>query len=110
MESNKHAKATLTGVTMTTVTLLVLAIITIAPPQQVDGLSGYDIGAAAYDAGPATIIANKKTDQTLQQDDIGNTVKPIPTTTPTSPTVPIVGCAMDTIESLQSFLSCLGAK
>jgi hypothetical protein len=25
-------------------------------------------------------------------------------------TTPIVSCAMDTIESLQSFLSCLGAK
>ena len=55
-------------------------------------------------------IANEKTDQTLQQDDIGNTVKPISTTTPTLPTIPTVGCAMDAIESLQSFLSCLGAK
>jgi hypothetical protein len=80
----------------------------IAPSQQVDGLSRYDIGAAD-DSGPAT-MAQGKTDQKLQQDDIGNTVKPIPTTTPTSPTVPTVGCAMDTIETLQSFLSCPGAK
>ena len=109
MGNNKHARVTLTAVTMTALTFLVLAVITIAPPQQVDGLSRHYI-RAANDVGPATIIANEKTDQTLQQDDIGNTVKPIPTATPTLPTVPTVGCAMDTIESLQSFLSCLGAK
>jgi hypothetical protein len=105
MGNNKHARVTLTAITMT---FLVLAVIMIAPPQQVDGLSGYYI-SAANDVGPAA-IANEKTDQTLQQDDIGNAVKPIPTATPTLPTVPTVGCAMDTIESLQSFLSCLGAK
>ena len=103
MGNSKHAK-----VTMTAMTFLISAIVAIAPPQQVDGLSRYDI-SAADDAGPNT-IANKKTGQTFQQDDIGNIVKPIPTTTPTLPTVPIVGCAMDTIENLESFLSCLGAK
>jgi hypothetical protein len=98
----------LTAVTMTAVTFLISAVVAIGPPQQVNGLSTYDIGVADG-AGPST-IANEKTDQTLQQDDTGNTVKPIPTTTPTLPTIPTVGCAMDTIEGLESFLSCLGAK
>jgi hypothetical protein len=42
----------------------------------------------------------------LQQDDLGNRAQP----SPSSPTIPTVGCAMDTIESLESFLTCLGAK
>jgi hypothetical protein len=107
MGNNKHAKVTLTAVTMTAVTLLISAVITIAP-QQVDGLSRYDI-SAANNADPST-VTNEEADQTLQQDDIGNIVKPIPITTPPSPIIPTVGCAMDTIKSLQSFLSCLGAK
>jgi hypothetical protein len=44
---------------------------------------------------PGTL--EKKIDQPLEQDDY-------------TTTIPTVNCAMDTIESLQSFLSCLGAK
>jgi hypothetical protein len=104
MEFNKHTKIKLTVVTMTTLTFLFLfsAIVTIAPLQQVDGLSIDDSGADD--------IASGKSDQTGQQDDIGNIAKSLPTTTPIPSSVPMVGCAMDTIESLQSFLSCLGAK
>jgi hypothetical protein len=53
--------------------------------------------------------AKGKPDQQLQQNDLGNKAQPEPFT-PTLPAVPTVGCAMDTIESLQSFLLCLGAK
>jgi hypothetical protein len=87
--------------------ILLFAATVTKVPQQADALSRYD--PRADDTGPAT-IANEKTDQGLQQDDTGNTVKPIPTTTPTLPTIPTVGCAMDTIENHQSFLSCLGVK
>ena len=53
--------------------------------------------------------ANGKTSQQLQQDDLGNTAQP-PITTPTLPAIPTTNCAMGPIESLESFLSCLGAK
>ena len=93
MGKNKHTKITpiIVTIMIATVISLFAATMTIAP-RQANALSIYDPDAAK----PET----------------GNTSKPapIPTTTPTSPTVPIVGCAMDTIESLQSFLSCLGAK
>jgi hypothetical protein len=69
--------------------------------QQADAFSKYDIDTAD--------VANRKTDQKLQQDDIGNTAKPTPTI-PTLPSLPTVACAKEPIESLQSFLSCLGAK
>jgi len=93
MGNNKNAKVTLAAITTVTA-FLISAVLAIVPSQQVDGLSRCDIGVADDDAGPAT-MAQGKTDQKLQQDDIGNTVKPIPTTTPTLPTVPTVGCAMD---------------
>jgi hypothetical protein len=93
MGNNTHAKVTLIIVTaaIAAVISLFAATVTIAP-RQADALSIYDPDAANPDP--------------------GNTPKPapIPTTKPTSPTVPITNCAMDTIESLQSFLSCLGAK
>ena len=47
---------------------------------------------------PALDTSEEKIDQPLEQDDYTTTTKPT------------VVCAMDTIESLQSFLSCLGAK
>jgi hypothetical protein len=94
MRNNRHARATIIIVTIAiaaVLTSLFVATMTIAP-RQADALSIYDPDAANPDP--------------------GNTPKPapIPTTKPTSPTVPITNCAMDTIESLQSFLSCLGAK
>ena len=88
MQKSKETKIALMAVTsiLSTMILLSAAIITIAPLQQ----------AYSY--------------QPLEQES-GDTAKPapIPTTTSNSSIVP-VGCAMDTIESLQSFLSCLGAK
>jgi hypothetical protein len=80
----------------TTIAMISLfsAIITIAPLQQAYSLTRYVIGAD----NPNTV--DGKIYQPLEQES---------TTTPTSPAIPI-GCAMDTIESLQSFLSCLGAK
>jgi hypothetical protein len=90
MEDNKHT----TIILITIAALISLSTVTvITVTQQANALSIYDPDAAAK---PQT----------------GNTSKPapIPTTIPTSPTIPTVGCAMDTIESLQSFLSCLGAK
>jgi hypothetical protein len=100
MEINKHTKIKLTVVTMTALTFLISSIVMIAPPQQVDGLSTYDTGA------DNDVANNGKTDQPLQQDELGNTAQPSPTT----PAVPTTNCAMNTIESLESFLGCLGAK
>lgn len=77
-------------ITAATVILLFAAMIMKTPPQQVDSLSIY--GPNAAKPGP------------------GNIAKPASTTTPTLPSTPNVNCAMDTIESLESFLSCLGAK
>jgi hypothetical protein len=88
MGNIKHTKFTL--IPVATVISLFTAMIMITPPQQVDSLSIYDPNAA--NPGP------------------GNIAKPASTTTPTLPSIPTVNCAMDTIESLQSFLSCLGAK
>jgi hypothetical protein len=87
MGNNKHAKITL--ITIAVISLFAAAIV-MAPPQQVDSLSIYDPDAAS--PGP------------------GNIAKSAPTTTPTLPSRPTTECAMDTIESLESFLSCLGAK
>jgi hypothetical protein len=87
MGNNKLTKITL--ITIATVVSL-FASITVAPPQQVDSLSIYDPNAASPDP--------------------GSIAKPAPTTTQTLPSTPNVNCAMDTIESLESFLSCLGAK
>jgi hypothetical protein len=85
-------KTKLTKFTLITVAVVSLftATIMIAPPQEVDSLSVYNPDAAS--PGP------------------GEIAKPAPTTTPTLPSTPNVNCAMDTIESLESFLSCLGAK
>jgi hypothetical protein len=88
MGNNKLTKITL--ITIATVVSLFATIITVAPPQQVDSLSIYHPNAASPDPGSIT--------------------KPAPTKTPTLPSTPNVNCAMDTIESLESFLSCLGAK
>jgi hypothetical protein len=88
MGNNKLTKITI--ITIATVVSLFASIITVAPPQQVDSLSIYDANAASPDP--------------------GSIAKPAPTTTQTLPSTPNVNCAMDTIESLESFLSCLGAK
>jgi hypothetical protein len=88
MGNNKLTKITL--ISIATVVSLFATIITVAPPQQVDSLSIYNPNAASPDP--------------------GSIAKPAPTTTPTLPSRPTTECAMDTIESLESFLSCLGAK
>ena len=92
MGNNKHAKVTIIIVTiaMAAVTSLFAATMTIAP-RQANALSTYNPDATNPDTSEGNI------DQPLEQDD--NTI-----------TTPTVSCAMDTIESLQSFLSCLGAK
>ena len=102
MANNNNAKITLSVGTIAIAALASLIIATIAiTPQQMRALSTYDNTAGD--------VAKGKTDQKLQQDDLGNTAKPTPTT-PTLPAVSTTNCAMDTIESLESFLSCLGAK
>jgi hypothetical protein len=93
MRNNKHAKVTIIIVTIAVVTSLFAATMTIAP-RQADALSIYDPDAANHETSEEDI------DQPLEQDDY----------TKTTTTTPTVSCAMDTIESLQSFLSCLGAK
>lgn len=107
MEKSKETKITLMAVTTTLATMILLfaAATTISPLQQAYSLSKYILGAD--DPNPATDDASAKIYQPLEQEP-GNTAKPAPALT--TSTVPIVGCAMDTIESLQSFLSCLGAK
>ena len=104
MENSEETKITLMVVTLAIATMVSLFAATIIiAPQQADALSKYDTGA--NDPNPAADIANGKTDQPLQQDDLDNTAQPSPTTS-----VPTTNCAMNTIESLESFLSCLGAK
>ena len=93
MRNNRHARATIIIVTIAitaVVTSLFVATMTIVP-RQADALSIYDPDVA----NPDTL--EEKIDQPLEQDDY-------------TTTKPTVNCAMDTIESLQSFLSCLGAK
>lgn len=93
MRNNRHARATIIIVTIAitaVVTWLFVATMTIVP-RQADALSIYNPDAA----NPDTL--EEKIDQPLEQDDY-------------TITKPTVNCAMDTIESLQSFLSCLGAK
>jgi hypothetical protein len=112
MEKSKGTKIILMIMTsvLATMILLFAATITIAPLQQVYSLSKYVLDAD--NSNLAAEEAYRKIYQPLEQEqEPDNTVKPvpIPTTTSNSSIVP-VGCAMDTIESLQSFLSCLGAK
>jgi uncharacterized membrane protein len=95
MAINNNAKITLVvGIIAASV---FIATLTTTLQQQAYALSEY------YSA------AKGKTDQKLQQHGLGNTAQPSPTT-PTLPTVPTANCAMDTIESLEPFISCLGAK
>lgn len=107
MEKSKETKITLT--TIATMILLFAALITITPLQQAYSLSRYVVGVDNPSA--ATDDANGKIYQPLEKDptDKGKPVS-IPTTTSNSSIVPIAGCAMNPIESLESFLSCLGAK
>lgn len=87
MGNNKHTK--ITSITAAVISLF-MAIIMIVPVQLAYSLSIYDPDAA----GPGP----------------DNIAKSSPTTTQTLPSRPTTECAMDTIESLESFLSCLGAK
>jgi hypothetical protein len=102
MENGEETKLTLMVVTLAIATMV--SLFAAIAPQQADALSRYKTGA--NDLILAADVANGKTDQPLQQDDLGNTAHPSPTT----PAVPTTNCAMNTIESLESFLSCLGAK
>ena len=99
MAINNNAKITTVVGIIAIVTSLFIATMMNMVHQQAYALSKYD---APDDA------ANGKTNQELQ-DEIGNTAQP-PITTPTLPAIPTTNCAMGTIESLESFLSCLGAK
>jgi hypothetical protein len=95
MGNNKHVKVTIIIVTIAiaAVTSLLAATMTIAP-RQANALSIYNPDATNPNN------SEGKIDQPLEQDDY----------TTTATTTPTVSCAMDTIKSLQSFLSCLGAK
>ena len=93
MRNSRHARVTIILVTITIIALvtsLFVATMTIVS-RQAEALSIYDPDATNPD------ISEEKIDQPLEQDDY-------------TTTKPTVDCAMDTIESLQSFLSCLGAK
>ena len=93
MRNNRYAGATIIMVAIAitiVVTSLFAATMTIVL-RQANALSIYDQDAA----NPGTLEEN--IDQPLEQDDY-------------TTTKPTVDCAMDTIESLQSFLSCLGAR
>ena len=93
MRDNRHARTTIIIVAIAitiAVTSLFAATMRIVP-RQADALSIYDRDAAK----PGTLEEN--IGQPLEQDDY-------------TTTKPTVDCAMDTIENLQSFLSCLGAK
>lgn len=103
MKNKKDTKITVSLAIAALTSLLVAAIPSLAiTPQRTHALAPDTNGAVDPGAG----VAKGKTNQLLQQDDLGNTGQP----PAFSPTIPTVGCAMDTIESLESFLSCLGSK
>ncbi|CAN5400527.1 hypothetical protein BH18THE2_BH18THE2_26750 [soil metagenome] len=103
MKNKKDTKITVSLAIAALTSLLVAAIPSLAiTPQRTHALAPDTKGAVDPGAG----VAKGKTNQLFQQDDLGNTAQP----SAFSPTIPTVGCAMDTIESLESFLSCLGAK
>lgn len=77
--------------------LLISAIITVAPFQQ--ALSRYVVGVDNPNA--AIDDASGKIYHPLEQE---------PGNIPKTPTISSVPCAMDNIESLESFLLCLGEK
>jgi hypothetical protein len=92
MRNNRHARTTIIIVTIAitaVVTSLFVATMIIVP-RQANALSIYDPDAANSDT------VEEKIKQPLEDD--------------YTTTKPTVNCAMDTIESLQSFLSCLDAK
>lgn len=101
MENSKETKITLMVVTITLATMILLfpAATTIAPLQQAYSLSKYVIDAD--NPNPTAGDANGKIYQPLEQE---------PGNIPKTPTISSVPCAMDNIEILESFLSCLGAK
>jgi hypothetical protein len=102
MKNKKDTKITVSLAIAALTSILLAAIPSLAiTPQRTHALPPDTNGAD-----PGAGVAKGKTNQLLQQDDLGNTAQP----SPFSPTIPTVGCAMDTIESLESFLSCLGAK
>jgi photosystem II stability/assembly factor-like uncharacterized protein len=103
MKNKKDTKKTVSLAIAALTSLLVAVIPSLATtPQQTHALTPDTNGAIDPGAG----VAKGKTNQLLQQDDLGNRAQP----SPSSPIIPTVGCAMDTIESLESFLTCLGAK
>ena len=106
MENSEETKTTLMVINVAIATMVSLFAATIImAPQQADALSRYETGA--NDPKSAADDANGKIYQPLEDDQKpGKTT----TTTPTLPAVPTTNCAMNTIESLESFLSCLGAK
>jgi hypothetical protein len=100
MAINNNAKITTVVGIIAIVASLFVATMMIIVQHQAYASSKYDVPDDA---------ANGKTNQQLQQDDLGNTAQP-PITTPSLPAIPTTNCAMGTVESLESFLSCLGAK
>ena len=78
-------------ITITIVVTSLFAVTMTIVSRQADALSIYGRDAANRDT------LEENIDQPLEQDDY-------------TTTKPTVDCAMDTIENLQSFLSCLGAK
>jgi hypothetical protein len=104
MQNNSDTKITIIVGTIFIAASLFIVTITMMPLHTY-ALSRYVID----DPNPVPGITNGKTDKILQQDDLGYTAKPAPTTL-TLPTIPSVDCATNTIESLQYFLDCLGAK
>ena len=108
MDKSNETKITRIAViiTLSTLILLFAAVMKIAPFQQAYSLSKYVVGAD--NPNPANNETNRIVYQPLKKDP-ANPV-PIPTTTSNASVVPIMGCAMGTIENLESFLSCLGAK
>jgi hypothetical protein len=100
MATNNNDKITTVVGIIAIVASLIVATMMIIVHHQAYALSKYVVPDDA---------ANGKTNQQLQQEDLGNSAQP-PITTPTLPAIPTTNCAMGTIENLESFLSCLGAK
>ena len=98
MRNNNDAKITVAVGTIAMAASLFIATVTMAPLQAY-ALSRYVVD----DPNPADDVTNEKTDQTLQQDDLGNTAQ-------SSPNMPTWDCEMDTNEDPENLISCLGEK
>jgi hypothetical protein len=103
MRNNNDAKIIIAVGTIAMAASLFIITVTITmAPLQAYALSRYVVD----DPNPADDVTNGKTDQSIQQDDLGNTAQ----SSPNIPTLPTGSCYMNTNEDPENFLSCFDEK